>query len=130
MYAIRVCPSGHSANVASYIFPFCLRALLQATYPVLTNTCTAHLFPALEVGCNLKAGGRAQSQKGLGIMSSQHGFEGPRAAALSVQVCQEGVEWWLVGPAPASKRQEDRAELHWRWFKGFFRTGGSRRILV
>lgn len=63
-------------------------------------------------------------------MSSQHGFEEPRAAALSVQVYQESVEWWLVGPAPASKRQEDRAELHWWWFKGLFRTGRSRRILV
>lgn len=52
------------------------------TYPVLTNTNTAHLFPAQEVGCNLKADGRAQSQKGLGVMGPQHGTEEPRAAAL------------------------------------------------
>lgn len=79
---------------------------------------------------DLKAGGGAQSHKGLGIRGSQHGFEELRAAAVSAQVCQVGVELWLVGPAPASKMQKDRAEFHWQWFKDLFRTGGNRKILV
>ena len=98
----------------TYLHFACMHCCRSCTQYERSHTHThthTHLFPAQEVGCSLKAGGRAQRQGGLGIMGSQHSLGELRgAAALSVQVCQEGVKWscgWLDQLLPVRCRKTE-----------------------